>query len=518
MPIVDQFSNPVSSNRNTKLVHSSDRYSNGLQWQPDLMGDINDLFNESDWRSTVTQSRLVVSNFAVPRACTIQKATNVAGTGWALEYTGTNADWGRKAVKRLSEWLDKGAINGVKNFNLNIKTDSMLVSRDGDFFLLKIIDPRTNAPRYQRIPAHRVGTRHIENKKELDGTAYEGMACKSGVVYNGYGEVVAYKVLGDEEKDDRLIPSAEMIHISPFEWVDQARGMPDFSAVIQELRKSKLSEDWELMAQMIMSSYALVEYNEEGMPDPNDPDNYINAPSGGVAGDTGITSQSISGGAVKYFRSNSGAKLESINSARPSDMWEKFQDRVNRAASVASDWPYELSWKIEKLNNVSVRNVQERARQSVSNRQMLLKDGYYKLVYWGLAVLVKNGVIPAPRSAADWHAFDFLMPPQFSIDPRHDNKTEIEQFRAGVVNMTQIQRAKGRDLESHWRQRCDEIALRKRIKYETEERYGIEIDDREILMLTANDLPDDDASEEEEELEPVTDTEPNPENDDESDI
>ena len=484
MSVLDQFGQSISSR---KLIRSSAHHVNGVEWQPTLARDFDDLFTQSDWRSTLTQSRLVFANFAVPRAAMLQKAGWTSGTGWSLEYTGQDEDWGREATEKLQEWLDHADISGRGNFNLSIKSDSLAVDRDGDFFLMLIKDENDH-PAIQRVPGHRIATRDPE--KDLVGSDWAGATLTSGVVTNDWGRIVAYHVIGEKQDgtDDRVVPSAHMIQILDEEWQDQTRGIPAFAPVINELRKSKTSEDWELLAQLVNSSISLVEYNDTGTADPNAAENYGAEPA--VPEKDGITSQEINGGAIRYFRANSGNKLESISSSRPSDMWDRFQDRVDRKSCSAIDWPYELAGKIEGLNGVSIRNVQERARAAVSYRQRVLKDAYLRVVRWGLASLIEAGVIPNPSAPADAKAFDFIMPPQLSIDPRHDSKTALEEWRAGSLNMTQILRSKGRTVESHYRQRCEDIATRKRVKEECEVKHGIEIDEREMIMFTPNDMAD----------------------------
>ena len=484
MAIIDQFGNSVASK---KLIRSSAHNANGVEWQPTLARDFDDLFTQGDWRNTLTQSRLVFANFATPRAAMLQKAGWTAGTGWALEYIGDDSEWGNNAVLTLEEWLNHADITGRGNFNLNIKSDSLAIDRDGDFFIMLIKD-ENGISKIQRLPGHRVATRNIE--RDLKGSPYDGMTQKSGVITNSFDRIVAYHVLGEAEdgSDDRIIPSAHMVQVIDEEWQDQARGIPAFAPVIQELRKSKTSEDWELMAQLVNSSISLVEYNDTGTADPNDPANYGQESS--IPSNDGITSQEINGGAIRYFRANSGNKLESISSSRPSDMWDRFQDRVDRKACSSIDWPYELAGKIEGLNGVSIRNVQERARAAVSYRQRVLAHAYKKIAQWGVASLIEQGMIPRPNTPSDYKSFDFIMPPQISIDPRNDSKTALEEWRAGALNITNIMRSRGRTTESFYRQRCEDIATRKRVQKECESRHGITIDEREMVMFTPNDQPD----------------------------
>ena len=500
MAIFDAYGQQV---RSPRLYKSSNRYQNGLQWTPKMDKDFNELFNSSDFASVMTQSRLVYSNMGVPKGAIDQKAGMVAGDGWELDYNGEQAEWGEEACEKLSKWLDFGEISGRSSFNAGLETDSIAVSRDGDFFILMILD-ENGRPRYQKIPAHRIGEGQYSAGK-MDTGPFVGYHMASGVVCDTVGRVVAYQVLdpeGDREKD-YFVPAENVIHVHDRMWHDQARGLPEFAAVFNQLRQSNLSEEWELLAQLMASSYALVEYNDNGGPDIEDPLVSLNSDFGDAT-DNALAVEEFAGGAVKYFQSNSGGKLESISTNRPSDMWEKFQDRINRIACTSVRWPYELVWKAEGMNGNGIRHVQEMARMAVSARQCTLAEAYGRLLAWAASVFIARNELSMPSDPMDVRSMCFIYPSKFSIDPRHDAKTQIELYKMGMVNLTQILREKKRKVRAHFDERCAEITLRKQVKEEWEQKTGISIDEREMLMLTPNEMAEDSTTNEEtEDEEPV---------------
>ena len=190
---------------------------------------------------------------------------------------------------------------------------------------------------------------------------------------------------------------------------------------------------------------------------------------------------------MKHFKSNSGSKIESISHNRPGDMWESFQDRIIRASLAGIPWPTELVWKPESLNSATVRNIQAKARAAVEQRQETLRQPALRIMRWAVAKAVKMGLLPA---SDDWYKWGFTMPPLLTIDPRHDSKTAIEQYKIGSRNMTGMLQEQGKTHGEHIHERCREVVERKQIKAEYEDKYGIEIDDREIQMLTPNDMGD----------------------------
>jgi hypothetical protein len=78
------------------------------------------------------------------------------------------------------------------------------------------------------------------------------------------------------------------------------------------------------------------------------------------------------------------------------------------------------------------------------------------------------------------------MPPRLSIDDGREAQMMREGYKLGSINMGDIQEAQGTTLEEHYRERAEEIALRKVIANEVSARYGVPIEDREMCMLTPN--------------------------------
>jgi len=482
MSVLDSYGNPTTSSR--KMIASSDKYSQGLQYIPDMCRDLDDLFTASDWRSTLTQSRLIFGNFAVPRAASIQKADWAVGRAWEPEFNGEDMAWANEyALPFLADWYKLGDVRGCNfDFTTNLWLDSLATDRDGDYFIL-LTENELGYPMTQRIPAHRVGSRGFGQM--VTRGKYAGKRIVNGCVKDSYGKTIAFLVLGESEAQDEFVDAANIHQGLDPEWHDQSRGIPAFHAAIPELRKAKTSEEWELMAQLVASSHALIEYNDDGTPDFDAPD----VVQSGYGEDDSLTVQTYSGGMVKHYKANSGNKLESLTTARPSDMWDSFQDRVQRSACRGIAWPYELAWKMDHLTGVTVRSVQEQARHSVASRQDILRIAAYRQITYAIAKGIENGFIPAPSNPKDWRAFSFIMPAQLSIDPRNDSKTMIEEYKLGILNMTGITREKGKVYAAHIRERANEVIEMKKIMAEVEaQNPGFTIDPREMIMLTPNEM------------------------------
>lgn len=483
MQILDSNGRPTEHQR--KLVSSSDRYTRGAQWMPDFSRDLDELFTQSDHRATMSQSRVIFSNFGVPRGAIMQKADGVVGRAWNPEFKGTDDAFGDAAKEWLESWFSVCSVQGALfDFRKLLHLDSIAIDRDGDVFVL-LTETKTGYPQIQHIPAHRVGTRQSSAKDDILLVGpYRGNRICNGVIENRNGSPVAYCVLGDEAKDDRYIDAQDMVHIADPQWHGQSRGIPALSHAIMELRKAKTSQEWELMAQMMVSSHALIEYSDTGGIDLDDPSVSL---TGAATDDNRLAVQSYAGGMVRHFKSNSGSKIETIDHSRPGDLWDRFQDRIIREALAGIPWPVELVWKAENVTGTTIRNIQARARASVEARQDVLRKPARRIVGWALSKAIKLGLLPA---SDDWYKFDFTMPPKLSIDPRNDSRTQIDEYKIGSQNMSGILQEKGKTHSDHIRERCMEIIERKAIKEEMEAKFGVEIDDRELQMLTPNEQAD----------------------------
>ena len=481
MSILDSSGYPIQTNR--KLVQASSRYDRSLPWTPDFAQDLDRLFTQDDFRSTMSQSRLVFSNFGIPRGAIFQKADGVVGRAWEPEFKGQDREFGEAAKEWLKSWYNICDVKGnLYDFKTSIWLDSAAIDRDGDVFVL-LTESRSGFPQLQHIPAHRVGTRP-ESVKDgiLIYSRYRGRRIRNGVVENRAGAPAAYCVLGHDQASDEYIDAQQIVHIADPSWHGQSRGLPSLSHAILELRKAKTSEEWELMAQMMVSSHALIEYSDTGLD--------LDDPSVSLTGDVDGTEDRLavktySGGMVRHFKSNSGSKLESINHSRPGDMWESFQDRVDRKALAGIPWPVELVGKADGINGTTIRNIQARARASIEGRQDVLRQPMKRIISWAVAKAITQGLLPA---SDDWSKWEFTMPPKLSIDPKNDSRVQLDEYKVGAVNMTGILQEKGKTHAEHIRERCGEIVERKIIKEEYESKYGVEIDDRELQMLTPNDM------------------------------
>jgi capsid protein len=525
MAILDQYGNPVdstigagiSSHHFAGAASRSDRaFPNNRNFKDDFEKLIPDL----DRQFIVSSSRRLFENFGPWSTPMVQKADNAVGRAWDPTFKGEDREWGKLAVDWLTnQWFGNCDVKGrMWDFKTLLWLDSVAIDRDGDF-LIYLTKAASGYPLTQRISANRIGQR-------MSGTTitgqsgyatvtegrYKGLRISHGVIRDKFNRAIAYRILGDTPAEDMDIGADMCIHSLDPRWHDQVRGIPSGTAAIKMIYGSMTATEREQMNQLVRSSFALVEYNDTGGPDLLDPSV---TPGTDATADALAqpTIESLAGGMIKYFRSNSGGKMEAVDNNTPGDMWTGFQDRTIRTHAAALNWPYELYWKSEKVSSALVRNIQERARMSVEDRQDVLKGPALFQIRYAISVAMNIGILPRPKNPQDWWKFSFQMPRKFSIDPGRDAQQRREDYKIGLRNRTGIIAEEGGgDIESFDMERIAEVFDREERIVAEEERRGIKIDRRLIYMLGPNDMPTQETKPEPEE--PEDDEEPEEEEDD----
>ena len=479
--IVDQWGYPAFVE-----THFAKAAQKGVNkpFERQFIGDIDDLIPSYDWQTLLSASRRLFTNMGIVKSATIQKANYSIGRSWNPVFKGKDKEWGRLAEDWLIEqFYPVSDVRGsMFDFKTDLYIDSIAIDRDGDYFIL-LTESKEGFPQTQRIPAHRVGNHSMDGAVTTGPFNKSGNTIKNGVIYNPIGRPIAYRVLGKESKDDRDISTRNMIHVFNPNWHEQGRGLMAAVHAIDNLLSSVKSEEYEQMAQLMLSSIGLIEYNDMGMADEGDPANFLRANATNV--ESGITTNSFAGGSVRHFKSNSGNKIETIHQDRPGNVWESYQDRVARLFITGMNWSYSFVWKSAELTGTSQRAEIEKVRRSIDDRQALLEPPARRVVGYAIAKAQKLGILP-PND--EWYKWGFTLPPKISIDPGKDSISNQNEWKVGFKNLTEILAERGLTLEDHYRQRANEVALKKTIQQETEKRTGQQIEDREMAMLTPNEM------------------------------
>lgn len=476
MAILDQWGRPVA------FAHAATRSTRRGPIYTTRNESIEDLIPERDRHTLVSLSRRLFTNMGVPRAAILQKADYSVGTAWLPKYLGPDRDAGMQAEQWLADnWLPVCDVRGgLHDWHCLLNLVSIGMDRDGDAFVMITYEEIDGVeyPRLQHLPQHLVQTKL--NEDTVESGKYAGRLIRNGIIYDKRRRPLAYRVsTGPKDYDFTEIPARAVIHLYDPTYQEQGRGLPAFTHALEDLRHCLRSTEDERVRQGMLSSLGLIEYNELGGPDLGDPKHEL---SKNEITAEGLAITEYLGGQIRYFEANSGSRIEQIKHESPGEIWESFHDRMIRAAVAGVKWSYSLSWK-PAGQGTAERSEIEKARRSVLARQNVLWHLAMRATTFAVSKAVQNGDIPQLQKPMAW---TFSMPPRLTVDDGRELKSQLDAWRAGAINMTEIAEARGDTVETHYAARAREIAMRELARQAAEQEFGVTIDPREMAMLTPN--------------------------------
>jgi capsid protein len=417
--------------------------------------------NVGEWRTIVNASQKLFWNFGPAQGALQEKSTYVVGRSWLPRFEGEDKEWGRIATEWLiGQFYGVSHVNGM-DFQTALYLDSLSVDRDGDVFCL-YTESRDGYPQFQQIPWHAVGARDLDDV--VKEGPYRGLRMHNGVILNEYGRPVAFRILGRTPADDRDISARNMDFIREPVAPDQTRGLPAFTSAILDLRDLMTMQDYVRQAAKLAAAIGLIEHNEAGMADMADPAYALQrtGPS-----QQGIVGEEIFGGTVRYFRANSGAKLEQLKSEVPSEATNSLMERLLRNALHGAGLPYEFFWDASKLGGASVRAMVAKVNRTVADRQDLIRPAAKRRVGYAVSKAIKLGILPQYRGAdlGGSLKWSFTTPPQVTVDAGYANADAREAYKLGMRTLTEILAEGGRTLTDHLDEReREEVEIRTRME------------------------------------------------------
>lgn len=486
MAIVNEWGQPYSVP--SKIAHGAERNHYRGPVYPVRCDDIDKLINNSDARTLRSLSQRLFVNFGLCRDAVRQKANYSVGNAWIPAYVGESdfSDGKQIATFMRKVWFPNCNVKGqVFNWHKLLELTSIALDRDGDHYWLKVVG-KDKFPRLQQIPAHRVG--NGPDQDTVKSGKWRGYKISDGVILYSSGRPAAYRILTGERLQSHVdVDASNIIPILDPDFSDQNRGLPAFTHAIEDMVAMIGSTADERIRQQIISRLHLTIYNETGGPDLDDP---MVSMSQGAQSGTAFVAQQHAGGIV-YMTAGTGEKIEQVRHESPGDLWEKFQDRMARM-SLASVWPTGLVWK-GPGQGTAERSEIVKARRYVTNRIRVLTQPALSAFSWAYSVFQKSNRVPLLDHPFSW---EFSKPPRLSVDDGRESKMEVEEWRAGLRNTDEVTEARGLNEDDFYRKRAYSIAKRKVIAREVSEEvskssgYEIEIEDREMALLTPNEVPE----------------------------
>jgi hypothetical protein len=419
----------------------------------------------------------------VPQACIRQKADFSVGDAWLPIYTGPDQEAGKAAAKFMAEfWFPQcSTIGGNFDWWKMLETASISMDVPGDIFWV-MVKGEDGFPRLQMVPSHRCYSQY--DQAPINGGQFNGYRVNDGVITYSSGRAAGYRFnVGKDGKEDfRDLPASDVIHLFDPIFPDQKRGLPAFTHALESLKMSLFSTEDERIRQQIISRLHLTIFNADGTPDLDDPINDIPA-NNGTSQD--LSTKAFPGGV--YYQAN-GDKIEQMKHENPGPIWDSFQDRIIRDA-IMPVWSYSI-WK-STGQGTAERGEVLKCRKFIEKRQRDLFIGARRGYIWAYVTLMVSGRAPKVSNPFAW---DFSRPPRLTVDDGRESKMELEELRTGSRNMDEILGARGLTEEEFTDKRARSVWMRKHkarsVAKELNAKYGedIEIEDREMFMLTPNEV------------------------------
>lgn len=439
-------------------------------YQVNVTGNLSKDVTRSEWKTIVSSSNRLFWSFGPVAGAIEDKALFTIGKAWMPQFAGDQSDarvkkWAQQAEDWLiGQWFPNCYANGY-DWHTGLYLDSIGIDRDGDIgSLYTESNNGSGFPQLQQIPWHAIGSR--DNEEIVKSGPFKGYAQNNGLILNDVGRVIAFRVLGKAPEFDRDIPAQSMDYLREPKTPDQYRGFPAFTSAILDLKDCLLIQNYSKQAVQIASSIGLIETNENGFADPDNIASMFTDPTT-VQGDPMLHTELLSGGTIRYFRANSGAKLEQLVNNTPSQSTENLMDRLIRNSMLSAGMPPEFYYDPKGNTGANVRMVIQKVNRTIQDRQQLMKLTARRRVGWAVSKAIKSGFIPQfPGSQlGGFLRWDFSMPAYLTADQSYANGDALDAYRTGLRSMTDILGEGGKSLDKHLDERESEgINIMERMK------------------------------------------------------
>ena len=408
-----------------------------------------------------------------------EKATNSVGQHWLPIYSGKDKEWGRAATAWLKEYLKVMDVRGMPHsFVNNHWVGSVTLDRDGEYFILPL---NVNGfPRFQFIEGHRCDSRYgLAGGADVD--RFPGLTFSNGRWVNAEGRPIFFRILGKTEKDDRIIPARNIIHVYDPRWFSQGRGVPSIVQGILDWKDTKKFRENTKTAANVFSSLTIVEKNATGKP--NKAADYFQSKDSANSDGTEkkLLIEEYLKGSIRYIRANGKDDIQSFKYDTPPSEMTNFIDSIMRGGFAGMDWPFEQAIDMRGLGTAQVRAITNKVQRSVNRRQYTLNYPAARMLTFALALASKSGIIP--KLPLDWYKWKFAMPPKMTADAYREASQDREDYKLGFVTLEEIYSKRGEWWVDHVDGRFSEEV------YYDEKSEETGIDMGRVRMLTPNGNP-----------------------------
>lgn len=448
----------------------------------------------SDIKVLRSHALRLFKNLGPLRVAILDKAMYAVGRHWRPKYLGEDKAFGDAAVPWLIEnWYPICNVLGPEfDFTTTLNLISVHLDVFGEVFIY-LTETTEGYPQIQFVPCYRVDQPRrsgaINGQGRLVGGPYAGCRVVWGVVKNEQGRAIAYHVLGNDESQDSIVPADNLLRVRELDLGDETRATPTSSHGINQGRSilSLLENEQEFLE--AATRIALVESNELGGLDPNDPQNALAVRPGPQVG-TGVgednppavpgtyyTEEWNQAAQTRYFKAKSGGNVQAFQFNRPAKEWDDFMSKLSRFL-VDPIWPYQLIDKESELGAAMARGVIARANRLVFDRQDLLGRIARRIVQYAVA---KGSKIGRLGESDQWFQWGFTYPARITVDFGRDVKSELLEVEAGTRDRAEMVEERGCGTYEAWLlQYYRNAAANKLIRAQVEKETGVSLADTDV--------------------------------------
>ena len=435
--------------------------------RPELSLDQKDLLRRLNHRQILNSTRHLYNAFPAISGAINDIANHAIGESWQPQYRGVNEAFGERAEQWLGNWTK---IADVRGFPYSLSNDMHIgvttICRDGEYFQYHT-ENEAGYPLIQFLESHRIGMRSTSNANTITEGRYAGLTQRNGIAYNAFSRPVAYHFLGDIPEDDQWIDAQFIKHIYDPKWFSQGRGISPLVYGVLDWLDVMGWRDNEKAAQIMLSSIAYMEKNEEGGP------SGLQARMAQMKAGTNEDNQakpnveSFLKGTVRFFKLN-GSGIEAMQNNRPGPNQRDFEERLLRGAFRALGWTYEQAYNSKGQTGANVRRDVAQNQRSVEHYQSVVRMAWERAIVYGLARASSIGVLVDDRGETielvpDWYKWRPQLPRRMTVDNGRDSKANIQELQTGVKTMIADIRERGGDERQHLRDQVLWYKLKKEI-------------------------------------------------------
>lgn len=403
---------------------------------PDLFADFAALLPRFRWRESVSDCRWISIAFPLVSGASEQKADYVSASQWRTFYTGRDPRWGDLAEERLAE-VDQICTTRSPLFDWRALWWSGSIHHDCDgSFFLNLTSTADGFPLLQPIEAHRIGTCDTSGDGLVRGGRYDGARIVNGIIYDRAGREIAYRVISADPGKYEDISARDMVHVpGRVRWFSEGRPLPRIAPALLDLYDVRDTRESERIAQNVNSRLTVIEENETGTQDPTQ--QALRAAQARTA--AGTDTEIIEKGFWRYVKAGRGG-IKAHESSRPSDQWQRFDDKVTATALYGMGWRIEM-FDLSKLAGAATRGFQDQINTTIATAFQSMRPYVLRARRYMVAKLIQRGDLP---ENPDWYKWEVQEPPEFTVDPSRAIKSDLEAVRAGALAMPDIHRRWGK--------------------------------------------------------------------------